>query len=331
MTALKAIDGNAQSTQAENVSIAELFGLPVDPRLTTRRFLDHSNPHIPELDEDHFFDREMFRDLNAFFQMPRRDALCITGHTATGKTSGVRQYASRTNWPVQEVTCSERMELRDLIGQFVLCADKPGEAPQMKWVDGPLTTAMRYGHILLMNEMNLMPPGELTGLNGVRDGGPLVIPENGGEVVPRHPNFRFVVTANAMGEQAETSHLYGGTMEQNIAFLDGFRVLTAQYLPAEVEEALLERLFPQLPENPTRKGMVKVANEVRAAFVKGTLTVPLSTRSLIRWAGLTLDYRQAENPMEYSLRRSLLNRCVAEEQEAIIRICKDVFGEDQWK
>lgn len=331
MSALHAIQGNAKQTQHEDVSTAKLFGLDVDPRATTRRFLDSDNPYIPELDQNHFFDREIFRDLNAFFLVPRKDGLCVTGHTATGKTSGVEQYAARTNWPVQQVTCSERTEIRDLIGQFIFCSDKPGDAPQMKWVDGPLSIAMRYGHIFLINEMNLMPPGELTGLNGVRDGGPLVIPENGAEVISRHPNFRFVVTANALGAEADSAHLYGGVMEQNIAFMDGFRVLQAKYLPEEVELGLLERLFPQLPENPTRTGMVKVANEVRAAFIDKTLSVPLSTRTLIRWAGLTLDYRTASNPMQYSLQRALLNRVAPEEQEAIIRICKDVFGEDQWK
>lgn len=304
-------------------SVAELFGLQAAANQTVPVFTNDTHPAIPRLNPQHVWSREMFRDLNAFFLRPHKDCLMLMGDTATGKTSGVEQYASRTNWPCLSYTCSERTEIKDLVGQFIFASDKPGEQPQMRWVDGPLTLAMRHGYILLLNEINLMPPGETTGLNGVRDGGPLIIPENGAEIVPRHPNFRLVVTGN-------TGLAYAGTIEQNIAFLDGFRCLKVDYLPEDVEVQLLTQQFPALPVDPVIKGMVQVANDCRAAYRADQIGSPLSTRGLLRWAALTQDFKQAPNPMEYALHQAYLNLLPPEQQLAVLRICQDRFGEDLW-
>ncbi|NMT03662.1 CbbQ/NirQ/NorQ/GpvN family protein, partial [Vibrio parahaemolyticus] len=51
---------------------------------------------------------------------------------------------------------------------------------------------------------------------------------------------------------------------------------------------------------------------------------------LVRWAKLTLQFRGAPNAIEYALQQSLLIRASSEEKEAVIRIAKDVFGE-QWR
>ena len=46
------------------------------------------------------------------------------------------------------------------------------------------------------NEADLIDPGELAGLNTLLDGGPLILPENGGEVVFPAPGFGLIGTAN---------------------------------------------------------------------------------------------------------------------------------------
>ncbi len=48
----------------------------------------------------------------------------------------------------------------------------------MQFVYGALATAMREGHVLLINEIDLMNPAELSGLNDVLEGRPLVISAN---------------------------------------------------------------------------------------------------------------------------------------------------------
>ena len=52
---------------------------------------------------------------------------------------------------------------------------------------GPLALAMRYGAIILLNEIDLTSPEIAAGLNSVLDGSPLCIAENGGELIAPHP------------------------------------------------------------------------------------------------------------------------------------------------
>ena len=84
---------------------------------------------------------------------------------------------------------------------------------------GPLALALRYGGLFLLNEIDLVTPEVVAGLNGILDGSPLCIAENGGELVRPHPLFRFAATANSNGGGDKTG-LYQGTQRQNAAFLD---------------------------------------------------------------------------------------------------------------
>lgn len=84
-----------------------------------------------------------------------------------------------------------------------------------------------------------------------------------------------------------------------------------------------------------RQKMVKVAGDIRRLFIGGTdggaeLSITMSTRTLVRWAKLTLAFKGAPNAVEYALVRSLTARAELEQREAIHRIAADVFG-DHWE
>lgn len=320
------------SNQKEAVSIADLFGLDVPKKTMVERFADRDHPAIPRIDGFYVFRKEFVREVLAYLRAPHDDALYVYGHTGSGKSSGISQLLARVNYPTQEVTCHEEMRFSDLVGQFVMRSERPGEAPQMTWVDGPLTTAVRYGHALIINEVDLMEPGELAGLNDLLDGRPLMIPENGGERIPLHPNFRLFATGNSAGAGDDTA-LYQAVKTQNLAAMDRYRIMHVDYPDADVEEGILKKVVPNLPESII-KGMVSVANEIRSVF-KGNspevqLGLTMSTRVLRRWGLLTMDFKGAQNAVSYALDIALLRRANPEEREAITRICKDVFGE-MWK
>ncbi|MCV5276267.1 CbbQ/NirQ/NorQ C-terminal domain-containing protein, partial [Escherichia coli] len=78
------------------------------------------------------------------------------------------------------------------------------------------------------------------------------------------------------------------------------------------ERGVLERVVPRLPDN-IRNGMVRIANEIRKLFMgengdDGQISITMSTRTLVRWAKLTLQFRGAPNAIEYALQQSLLIR-----------------------
>ena len=186
-------------TQTNRFVVAETFGVKAPRGLTVEGFADPTHPQIPA--KRPYVFREYLRDVLAFLADPAGDGLLLTGPTGAGKTSLVLQVAARLNWPVQEVTCHGRMELTDLVGQFMLVQ---GET---RFVHGPLATAARDGHLLILNEMDLMDAAELAGLNDIVEGAPLTIAANGGEVIRPHPKLRVIATGNSAGA-GDASGLY---------------------------------------------------------------------------------------------------------------------------
>ncbi len=312
--------------KTQRFEVATTFGVKARPGLEVQGFADETHPQIP-IRKNYVFRPELLRDVLAFLHVAGGDGMFLTGPTGAGKTSLISQVAARLNWPVQSVTCHGRMEISALVGQFVLINGST------KFVHGPLSVAARDGHLLILNESDLMDPSELAGLNDILEGQPLVIAENGGEVIRPHPRFRIFATGNSVGA-GDGSGLYQGVLRQNLAFMDRFRVIHVGYPDSEIEKQVILSAVPTMPETIVEK-MLRVADEVRRLFLgsdreAGELTVTMSTRTLVRWASLSIAFKGAPNVFHYALEQALTARAEPEQREAIHRIAADVFG-DYWE
>jgi cobaltochelatase CobS len=282
--------------------------------------------YTPTPDPGYIF-HETSRDI-AVWLMNISDPLYVFGPTGSGKTSAIKQLASRLNYPVFEVTGHSRLEFPDLVGHLSV------RNGSMEFEYGPLALAMKYGGLMLLNEIDLLEPATATGLNGVLDGEALCIAENGGELIIPHPMFRFAATANTNGGSDETG-LYQGTLRQNLAFLDRFWLCEMGYPARDAEEKLLGGCCPKLPET-IRKKMVEYANEVRRLFmgeagvgIANSIEVTFSTRTLLRWADLTVRFqplsRQGVQPVTYALDRALGFRATRETRAMLHELAQRVF------
>lgn len=172
---------------------------------------EQASSYTPKTDPNYVF-HDSSRDIIVWF-LTQSEPLYIYGYQGCGKSSCIKQLAARLNYPVFEITGHGRLEFADLIGHLTM------ENGNMTFQYGPLALAMRYGGICFINEIDLTSPEIAAGLNGILDGSPLCIAENGGELIEPHPMFRFAATANTNGAGDETG-LFQGTQRQNAAFLD---------------------------------------------------------------------------------------------------------------
>ncbi len=283
--------------------------------------------YTPSLNPQYIF-HESSRDIIVWFMNPT-DPLYVFGPTGSGKSSCIKQLAARLNYPVFEITGHGRMEFSDLTGHLSV---KEGN---MVYEHGPLALAMRHGGLLLFNEIDLIAPDVAAGLNSILEGAPLCIAENGGELIQPHPMFRFVATANTNGGGDDTG-LYQGTQRQNLAWLDRFMLCEMGYPAPEVEKKLLSASYAALPEEIAHK-LVDYANEVRKLFmgesVHGNLNnaieVTFSTRTLLRWAELTLRFQplaqQGIQPVTYALDRALGYRASRETRAMLHELAQRIF------
>ncbi|WP_319760625.1 AAA family ATPase [Maridesulfovibrio sp.] len=280
----------------------------------------------PSLDVEYLF-HESSRDVVVWF-MDSSDPIYLFGPSGSGKTSLIKQLAAKLNYPVFEITGHSRLEFPEMVGHLTV------EEGSMEFQYGPLALAMKYGGLLLLNEIDIIDPATAAGLNGILDGEPLCIPENSGEIIHPHPMFRFAATANSNGAADETG-LYQGVVRQNLAFMDRFWLCEIGYPTPEAETELLTRKARNLPEN-IRKKMVEYANSVRKLFMgeaSGNLTdtieVTFSTRTLIRWADLTVRFqplaRQGIQPVTYALDRALGYRASRETRTVLHELAQRTF------
>jgi cobaltochelatase CobS len=293
------------------------------------RGFEASSSFTPDLNPDYLF-HDSSRDVVVWF-MDSSDPLYVFGPAGSGKTSLIKQLAAKLNYPVFDITGHGRLEFPDLVGHLTV------EDSTMSFQYGPLALAMKFGGLFLLNEIDLLDPATAAGLNGILDGDPLCIPENGGEVIKPHPLFRFAATANTNGGTDETG-LYQGTLRQNLAFMDRFWLCEIGYPTPKAERELLHRKAPGLPKD-IRTRMVEFAGEVRRLFMgeaegsyRDTIEVTFSTRTLIRWADLTIRFqplaRQGIQPVTYALDRALGYRASRETRTVLHELAQRVFPQD---
>jgi midasin len=139
--------------------------------------------------------RNCFRVLRA---MQLRKPILLEGSPGVGKTSLIAAMAAMSGHVLVRINLSDQTDIMDLLGSDLPVAE--GEPGMFCWSDGPLLSAVKAGHWVLLDELNLASQSVLEGLNAVLDHRrELFIPELG-YVVRCPPTFRVFAAQNPIQE-----------------------------------------------------------------------------------------------------------------------------------
>ena len=204
-----------------------------------------------------------------------RYPVLIQGPTSSGKTSAIEFLARSTGHRFVRINNHEHTDIQEYLGTYVT---DPASG-NLVFQEGLLVTAVRKGHWIVLDELNLAPTDVLEALNRLLDDNrELVIPETQ-ELIRPHPNFMLFATQNPPG-------LYAGRKVLSRAFRNRFLEVHFDDVPKdELETILCQRC--QIAPSYARK-IVEVFEELRHR--RQTTRVFESTQSfatlrdLFRWA-----------------------------------------------
>ncbi len=84
----------------------------------------------------------------------------MQGPTSSGKTSLVAYLAAQTGHSLVRINNHEQTDLQEYLGSYI-----SNETGKLVFREGALVTAVRQGHWLLLDELNLAPSQVLEALN----------------------------------------------------------------------------------------------------------------------------------------------------------------------
>ena len=188
----------------------------------------------------------------------------LKGPTGTGKSRFIEYMAYKLDKPLITISCHEETSSTDLIGRYII---KGAEAV---WIDGPLTTAVRKGAIIYLDEIAEARPDVIVAIHSLTDHRRELFIDKLGENVSAHEHFMLVASFNP-GYQRGFKELKPSTRQR-------FAAVSFQYPEATIEtEILVNETGIDIKD---AKKLVQIGNKIRNLTELG-LTETVSTRLLI--------------------------------------------------
>jgi len=157
----------------------------------------------------------------------------LKGPTGAGKTKLAESVSDLFQQPIQSINCSVDLDAEALLG-FKTLVQRDGQSA-IEFIEGPVVTAMRHGHILYIDEINMAKAETLPILHSALDYRRMLTNPFTGEVIQAHPDFSVMAAINEG---------YIGTSPMNEALKNRFISYPIPYLSGEKLRGRWDSQFP---------------------------------------------------------------------------------------
>ncbi|ORX62531.1 P-loop containing nucleoside triphosphate hydrolase protein [Hesseltinella vesiculosa] len=253
--------------------------------------------------------------------MQLKKPILLEGSPGVGKTSLISAMAAAAGQPLVRINLSEQTDLMDLFG-----SDLPvegGQSGEFAWRDAPFLQAMKAGHWVLLDELNLASQSVLEGLNSCLDHrGAVYIPELDREFFCAE-GFRVFGAQNPLQQG-------GGRKGLPKSFVNRFTQVYVEQLTADDLLFICTHLFPAIPP-ATLNHMITFNSQmydqtmVHCSFGRKGSPWEFNLRDVFRWLEL-MESNHVTDPSVYLDIIYLQRMRANEDRQKVIALYESVFG-----
>ncbi|MFK5959193.1 MAG: CbbQ/NirQ/NorQ/GpvN family protein [Lutibacter sp.] len=193
----------------------------------------------------------------------------LKGPTGTGKSRFIEFMAHKLEKKLITIACHEETSSTDLIGRYII------KGAETIWLDGPLTTAIKEGAIIYLDEIAEARPDVIVAIHSLTDHRRELFIDKLGITLKAHQDFMLVASFNP-GYQKGFKELKPSTRQRFIA-------TSFDYSEAKIEAEIL--VNETKIDESTAKKLVNIATKIRNLTELG-LAETVSTRLLVDAAKL---------------------------------------------